>query len=148
MDPTLYSWVVAAHGHLAALGLALLLHPVITLWRRRGLATWTLRTAELAAVLLALPYAIGWLVYPTYREHVKPGLLAEHHAWALVFETKEHLAFLCLALAVSGAMALRVGGRHAGVRRAAWVALLGAWLCGVATAVLGMAVRGVAQPGW
>lgn len=75
----LYTLVTTLHGLVGALALALLLHPVITLGRRRTVTWGTRFTAELAAGLLGLVFAVGWWTYPTYRENVKTGLLVDNH---------------------------------------------------------------------
>lgn len=144
----LYTLVTTLHGLVGALALALLMHPVITLGRRRTLTWGTLFTAELAAGLLTAVFAVGWWTYPTYRNRVKTGLLqADHPAW-LWFEGKEHLAAMATVLAVSGALMLRVGRGRADAHRTARALLLAAWVCGVIAATLGVMVRAVAQPGW
>lgn len=148
MNPETYALWASIHGHLAVLGLAVLAHPLITLRRRPGLATWTLRTTWIAAAMVALPFGLGWWLYPTYRGHVKPGLRAIDHPALWRFESKEHLAAACLALVVGGAVVLTTAGRTAAGRRAAWWLLACGWLAGVTTAGLGVYVASVAQPGW
>ncbi|MCB9682966.1 MAG: hypothetical protein H6733_15985 [Alphaproteobacteria bacterium] len=148
MTPEAFGWLTRLHGHLAVLGLAVLMHPIVTLRRRPGLPLWTRRTAELGALLLAIPFAMGWLLYPTYRGMVKPALWQRGDPALWRFESKEHLAALCVALAVGGALTLRFAGTEADARRTAWWLLLGAWICGALTAALGIFVAGVAQPGW
>lgn len=144
----LYALVTSAHGLVAVLALALVLHPVITLRRRPGLSWGTRFTAELSAGLLTAVFAVGWWTYPTYRARVKPGLIeAKHPAW-LWFEGKEHLAAMAVALVVAGALTLRVAGRRDDARRAAWALLLAGWCCGAGAAILGVMTRAVAQPGW
>ena len=148
MAPTLFALFERIHGHLAVLALALLLHPVLTLRRRPLLARWTVLTAEIGAAMLTAAFALGWWLYPTYRVQVKPSLLAGAHSVAMAFETKEHLAFCAVALAVGGAVALRTSGASPAGRRAAWHLLVAAWLCGAVTGVLGVFVASIAQPGW
>ncbi|HHO50632.1 MAG TPA: hypothetical protein ENK18_07095 [Deltaproteobacteria bacterium] len=148
MSPGDYTLLHAAHGTLAGLGLAVLLHPVITLRRRRGLAPWTVRTADLGALLLLLPSLLGLALYPSYRARVKPTLWATHPEVAWRFETKEHLAAVAVALALGGALTLRTAGRHPAGRRAAATLLLWGWILGVATGLLGIYVRTRAHPGW
>ena len=77
MSGSTYAWIVSLHGHTALLGLALLMHPVITLRRRNGISKWVMFTADLGALLLLLPYLVGWLIYPTYRRFVKPVMWME-----------------------------------------------------------------------
>jgi len=144
----LFGLLERVHGHLALLSLALLLHPVITLQTRRVLTAWTVRSAWIAALMLSTSFALGWWIYPTYRTHVKGGLLADAPRVAAAFETKEHLAFCAASLAVAGALTLLRAGSHDASRRAARALLLGAWICGALTGVLGVFVASVAQPGW
>lgn len=148
MSGQVYSWLVSLHGHLAVLGLAVLLHPVITLRRRNSVSKNVMLTADLGALLLLAPFAMGWAIYPTYRKTVKPLLWMEAPGAVLRFESKEHLAALAVALAVAGALTLRLGGRRPAGREAAWILLLCAWTLGVITALLGIYVRGQAQPGF
>lgn len=148
MSPTLFSLVGRLHGHLAMLGLALLLHPVITLRRRKGLALWTKRTAALAAGLLWVPFALGWWIYPTYRQHPKVALWRQEHPALWAFETKEHLAAFCVVLATSGAIVLYTSGKTDTGRRAAWSLLLAAFVSGAITGGIGVYVASVAHPGW
>jgi hypothetical protein len=147
-----YALWANVHGHLAVLGLAVLLHPVVTLVRRKAATPWTRRTAWLGAAMLTVPFAIGWWLYPTYRQRVKPALYAAHDpgsAAALkAFESKEHLAAMAVVLAVSGAVALHAAGRTPEGRRTAGALLLASWLCGVVAAALGLFVTARAQPGW
>ncbi len=142
LDPTAFAVLERVHGHLAVLGLAVLVHPILTL-RRRGLSPRTRLTADLAALLLGLPYLLGLFIYPTYRSGIKPGLVDQQLAAAHAFETKEHLAVACIALVVGGAAMLRLAGGLPQGRRAAWWLLLGGLVCGLCTAVLGVWVAAV-----
>lgn len=146
--PTPYAWLIAVHGHLAVLGLAVLTHPIVTLRLRKAVARNTLLTAELAAILLAAPFALGWLAYPTYRRMVKPALYLAHPDAVLRFESKEHLAVFAVAMVVAGAGTLRLAGRHPAGKDAAWILLACGWVLGLVAAGLGLAVHGLAHPGW
>jgi zinc transporter ZupT len=148
LNGELYTWLVAIHAHLAVLGLAVLLHPVISLRRRNSISRNMLLTADLGALLLLLPYLMGWAIYPSYRRLVKPWLWIEAPGAVLRFESKEHLAAMAVALAVAGALTLRLAGRRPAGREAAWILLLCGWALGFITALLGIYVRGVAQPGF
>lgn len=147
-NPYLYALAERLHGHLGWLGLAVLLHPVITLRRRKGLSRGARWSVALAAALMLAPYALGWWIYPTYRAEVKPLLMRESVPWVLAFEAKEHLAFMALALTVGGAGAVLADGRRAATREAAWSLLALGWLCGVATGILGVMIAARAHPGW
>lgn len=148
MTPGGYALLHTLHGHLAILGLALLLHPVITLRRRQHLATATVRTADLGALLLLIPWILGLVLYPSYRAQIKPALWAAHPAAVWRFETKEHLAAVSMALILGGALTLRSSGRLPQGRRAAATLLLWGWILGVCAALLGAYVRTHAHPGW
>jgi hypothetical protein len=148
VSPESYAWVARFHGLVAVLGLAALLHPVVLLRTRASLPSHARLTAELGALFLVIAFAIGWWNYPAYRSNVKPALWLVHPEAVLRFETKEHLAAMSTALAVGGALVLRVGGRLTVGREAAWILLLCGWTLGVVTAILGVYVAGSAHPGW
>lgn len=148
MTSELFGWLARLHGHAATLGLAVLLHPVVTL-RTRGKVTPSAQlSADLAVILLTVPSLLGALVYGTYRQRVKPALWLVEPATVLRFETKEHLAAMTVALAIAGAFTLRIAGRSQGGRETGWSLLASAWLLGALTALLGLYVAGRAQPGW
>ncbi len=148
MSAALFGLLERVHGHLAVLAVALLLHPVITLTTRRLLTRWTVRSAELGALLLGASFGLGWFIYPDYRGLVKPTLLSEAPRVAAAFETKEHLAFCAASLALAGAVALRRAGRTPQGRTVARSLLLAAFLCAATTGALGIFVASIAQPGW
>ena len=148
MSSSAYSWLVALHAHLAVLGLAVLMHPIVTLRSRNSVGKNTLLTADLAAILLAAPFFLGWIVYPTYRARVKPALFLTHPDMVLRFETKEHLAAMAVALVVAGAVTLRAAGRRPVGREAAWSLLLVGWVLALITAAFGVLVHGLAHPGF
>jgi len=148
MSPELFALLARVHGLLAALALAVLLHPVITLRTRRALTRWTLRTSDLGALLLAVVGALGAWLYPLYRARPKISLLHQAPLYADLFESKEHLAVIAIALALGGAITLRVAGEHPAGRRAAWSLLASGWALGVLTAALGLLVASVAHPAW
>jgi hypothetical protein len=148
VSPEGYAWLVHLHAHVATLGLAVLLHPVITLRTRGKVTPGAQLSADLGALLLVPAALAGFVAYGTYRQRVKPVLWLLHPGTVLRFETKEHLAALAVALAVAGALTLRVAGRGPAGRETAWSLLASAWLLGALTALLGVFVSGHAQPGW
>ncbi len=143
-----YAWLARLHGHAATLGLAVLLHPVLTLRIRGKVTPGAQLSADLAALLLLLPGLLGAAIYGAYRLRVKPALWLVEPGAVLRFETKEHLAVMAIGLAVGGALALRVAGRSPGGRETAWSLLASAWALGLVSALLGIYVGGRAQPGW
>lgn len=148
MSPEAFALLERIHGHIALLGLAVLLHPVITLRTRRGLNWRMTLSADLGALLLLVPFAIGWAIYPVYRQAVKPRLYELNRTAMLAFETKEHLAAMAVLLAIGGAVTLRWTGKTERGRKAAWWLLLGAWLLGVSAGVLGLWVASASAPAW
>ena len=143
-----YALVARLHGLLAALGLAILLHPVLNLRGKRAKTWWTRFTVDASAVLLGLPFAVGWFLYPIYRVEVKTKLRGTAPDALLRFESKEHLAAMAVALVVGGALVLRLSGDGDAGRRASWTLLACGWVLGVVTALLGVWVGGHAHPGW
>lgn len=148
MSPDLYALAERLHGHVAVLGLAVLVHPLLSLRRRASVSQGTLLSATLAAALVLIPTLSGWLLYPSYRRGVKPDLVHHHIALARYFESKEHLAFFTVALVSSGVLVLWTAGRSSSGRRAAWWLLAAGLLCGLLTGGLGLWVASGAAPAW
>ena len=142
LTPEGFALLERIHGHIAVLSLAVLLHPVLTLGRRT-LTRGARYSLALAAILVTATFSIGWVIYPSYRVAVKPGLIDHHRGLALAFETKEHLAMFCLVLTWGGVVAA-----WSGAHRPARACLSVAWLCGVAVAAIGITVAATAHPGW
>lgn len=140
MSPALYTLLAVVHGHLAVLGLAALLHPVVTLRRSATVTTAMLWSAELGAALLAAPFALGLALGPHWRHDVKPPLWLEAPGAVLRFDAKEHLAAMAVTLAIAGAFTLRVAGRKEVGREAAWSLLSCALTLGTIAALFGLYV--------
>ena len=147
MTPVSFALVERLHGHLGWLGLAVLAHPLLVLLRGRPVTRGTRLSAVIATALVVLPYALGWAIYPTYRTHIKPALIAAQLPVALRFESKEHLALFTVVFAVSGLATLLVSKRPE-ARRLATVLIGLGWVCGVLTGVLGIWVAAHAHGGW
>ena len=66
---------------------------------------------RVVAVSYALAYALGALLYPTYRVHVRALFLDRHHPLVSnLFDVKENLATIALPLALAlGALGGRLG---------------------------------------
>jgi hypothetical protein len=144
MSPADFFLFERLHGHLAVLGLAVLAHPIVSLGRP-GLSRGTRLSALIAAALLSLSFASGLWIYPPYRALVKPELVRVALPLALRFESKEHLAAICLALALGGVGVLFAAGRHPTGRRAARVLFLLSFLVGLLTGALGVFVAAGGQ---
>lgn len=124
----------AIHGHLGVLAAAALLHPAILLWRGRPLSRGMGWAVGLSTTMTALAFGGGLVIYEAYRAEVKRRLFFESRMAGLLFETKEHLAYAVVALAVGGLVcALAAPRTDADLRR------LAARLYAVA-AVLGIVV--------
>jgi hypothetical protein len=134
----------AMHGYLAALAIVGLIHPAILL--RRGLplsrgGRWALSLSTLVTVIT---FASGIAIYGSYRELVKPSLLASELAVAMLFETKEHLAFCVVSFAVGAWVAAVVAPRSAvDIRKTAALIFAAAAALGLVTLALGTYVAAV-----
>lgn len=152
MDGSVYTVLVSLHGHLAWLSLAALIHPVWWLRPGRPVTPRVRWTARIGALGLTSVYALGWFIYPRYRNGVKPRLLFDGTGvspdiWAAYrFESKEHLAVLAVSLALAGLAVVEWAPRSEATRKAARMLLASALGVGITTAVLGAVVRAVAHP--
>ena len=137
MSEYYYQIATRLHGMIAALGLAILLHPILTLRKPRShLSRGNRWSLWLAIGLISLQYAAGLWLYPSYRSDIKPTLIAESIELALLFESKEHLAFLCLCCVWGGGLTVLKESSS----RAGWVLLAGGFGLGVLVSAFGVLV--------
>ncbi len=148
MDAHLFGLLERAHGHLAVLGLVVLVHPVISLKRRGHLRRGTWLTVVIGVALLLPAAALGLGLYPSWRSQVKPALVQQALGVALAFEVKEHLAWFSVVCATAGLGVLATAGRLAGGRSLARWLLGAAVTCGAMTAGLGIWIAGATWPAW
>jgi len=127
----------SVHGHFGVLAAIALLHPAILL--RRGLplsrgARWSI---GLTTLVTALAFGFGVGIYEHYRETAKRAVFVENETIGFLFETKEHLGFAVMALALGAGIASLVAPPSAvGVRRAcALTYAAAAMLCAVVVAL-------------
>ncbi|MGZ3448212.1 MAG: hypothetical protein ACXWUG_24725 [Polyangiales bacterium] len=125
------------HGHLGWLAALALLHPAILLRNPK-------RSARLSAVLATLiaiaAGSLGAFVYPTYSRQLRRSIYLASKSYGLLFERKEHLAFLAVALAIAGC-ALHLGrGDSLPRARAAWIAFVASAALAVAVATMGTVI--------
>lgn len=138
------------HGHLAVLAVAALVHPAITLRRGRPLPFRTKLSVGFATLFSALAFGSGAFIYGDYRRLVKRPLFHDDATAGLFFETKEHLAFFVLCLALGGAVVAFAAPRDAEEQRRlgghlyAAAAVLGLVTLGLGTFIA--AVRGFGSP--
>lgn len=134
----------AIHGHVGVLAMAALLHPPLLLWSGKPLSRNARISLAASLALVALAFALGLWIYPEYREQVKPELFRSHVREGLLFETKEHLAWIALVTATGAGLAgLVAPPRAAQVRRIAARVFLGAALACVLTVALGTWIASV-----
>jgi hypothetical protein len=140
MSAALLRTLEHVHGHLAWLSTAALYHPAFLLRRPRRRAVGA---AIAATVLVTTTVGLGALMYPAYREGVKPVLLASSPLVGSLFERKEHLGVGVLILAWAG-LAFHLGGsRPEAEHRAAtpaFVAYAAAAAFATVAAVMGVVV--------
>jgi hypothetical protein len=148
MEGTLFALLERVHGHLALLGLAVLVHPLLSLGRGKELRRGTWLTVVVGIGLLVPAFALGLGLYPSWRGHVKPLLIERAPLVAQAFELKEHLAWFTVILAVSALGILGSAGRLVQARGLARLLLGGALGCGLCTAALGIWIGGGAWPAW
>lgn len=84
------------HGHLGALAVVALLHPVVLLRDPRRRASWSV---GLATALVSSVFAGGIALYPAYRAQLKRSIFVDAPTLGWMFERKEHLAFAAMAFA-------------------------------------------------
>lgn len=132
------------HGHLGLLAAIALVHPAITLRPPRsaaaGLRPGTRWSVALATALVTMTTLGGWVLYPGYRAVDKPRLLQGAFEVAMLFETKEHLAFYALVLAWGGCALVFGPARAVGARRIARLCFGAAAGLAVTVGILGSMV--------
>jgi hypothetical protein len=138
VSPALLRTVEHVHGHLAWLSTLALYHPAILLRHRRR----RIVGAALAATLLVTATAaLGVLMYPAYRQGVKPVVFAASSVVGNLFERKEHLGVGALVLAWAGLTFHVAGNRRDAAPQTASLALV-AYTAAAAFATLA-AIMGV-----
>jgi hypothetical protein len=130
------------HGHLGWLAAIALVHPAILLrhTRRRAHLSVGLAVGGITTV-----FAIGCLIYGSYRDRLRQHIFQEGRAIGYLFERKEHLAFGALMLAWAGGLAYVAAIRLEGparesLRRASHLAFVFACVLALVTASLGIVV--------
>jgi heme A synthase len=135
MSDAVLRLVESIHGHLGVLAAVALLHPAVLLWRGRPATRGVRLSIALTTLLVSAAYFFGIAIYGDYRALVKRALFRDDVGAGLLFETKEHLAFVALVLAWGAVWpSLAKGPEGEGQRRMAarlWAgAALACWLVG------------------
>jgi hypothetical protein len=134
----------SVHGHLGVLAAVALLHPALLLWDGRPATRGVRWSVGLSTALLGAAYAAGIAIYADYRALVKRALFRDDLTAGFLFETKEHLAFVALCLALAGVLpALATGPEGRGQRRMAARLYAGAALACWTVGALGTWVQSV-----
>jgi hypothetical protein len=102
LDPLTQRLLTNLHGLLAVVWLASLIHLGFFLRRFRGRAVkaviWLAHSALVSGVAVIV---MGWVLYPDYREEIKPDLALSPLRWvANGFDVKEHLGYYAAVLTV------------------------------------------------
>ena len=90
------------HGHLALLAVALAFHPPLAMGRARRPSRRTRLAGYLATMSCLAVSALGWAIYPAYRQEIRRQLYLTSVRLGQLFEIKEHLAWYALALSLAG----------------------------------------------
>ncbi len=135
MSSEILRLVESIHGHIGALAAVALLHPAILLWSGRPATRGVRLSIALTTLLVTAAYSLGIGIYGDYRAVVKRPLFRDDLAAGLLFESKEHLAFVALVLTFGAILpSLATGPEGAGQRRMAarlWAgAALACWAVG------------------
>lgn len=103
------------HGHVALFGAALCFHPWLALRSAPRPSRATRIAGYLASGFVVLANALGWWIYPAYRQTVKLDLYRHARPIGLLFEVKEHMAWFALSLAVAAAVLMAMSSGTSGV---------------------------------
>lgn len=142
---TLLRILETIHGHFGVLAAVALLHPAILLRRGRALTRGLWWSVVLTTGLTVVAFGSGLLIYEGYRTEVKRPLFLSEPTVGYLFETKEHVAWAVLSLALGAGVAALAAPRSARRLRmaAALVYAVAAVICFV-TVGLGTYVAAVA----
>jgi TRAP-type C4-dicarboxylate transport system permease small subunit len=141
--------LLVLHALLGLAGLGVSTHLAVVavqLFRGRALDRLMRIYARLLGALYGLAFAVGLLIYPHYRVHVRGWYLDRYEPWASnLFDLKENLAALALPLGV-GVMALGWrwdSARSGALRLPLLVLALLLWLTVATVVVSGLVVTDV-----
>lgn len=110
---TLLRILEGVHGHLGVLAAVALIHPAILLRKGRPLSRGMRWSVGLTTMVVVAAFGMGLFIYGDYREVVKRPLLLGSFEVGMLFETKEHLAWGVLTLALGAGVAAFAAPREA-----------------------------------
>lgn len=125
------------HGHLGWLAAIALVHPA---WLLRDPRRRARLSVALAAATVTLSGLFGAWIYPQYSRGLRRSIYVASQAHGLLFERKEHLAVVVIALAWAGcALHLSRGKDETSAHRAraAHYAFVASAILAVAVATMG-----------
>lgn len=132
------------HGHLGVLAVIALVHPAILLRRGAPLSRGVRLSVWLTTAACCAAFALGVGIYGDYRTHVKAELFRASVRAGFLFETKEHLAFATVALAVAAGVSALLAPRDAvSIRRLSAVLYAAAAVLGLVVASLGTYIQSI-----
>ena len=144
MSTELLRLIESMHGHVGALAAVALLHPAVLLWKGRPATRGVRLSIALTTLLVTLAFGMGIGIYGDYRAVVKRPLFRDDLTAGLLFETKEHLAWIALAGALgAGVAGLVAPARAARARQVAARVFLGAAVACALTVLLGTWIASV-----
>lgn len=136
--------IEALHGHIGVLAAIALLHPAILLRRGQQLSRGARWSLALSTGFSIAAFSLGISIYDAYRTMVKQRLFLIDVRSGLLFETKEHLAFVVVALATGALICAFVAPKEArDLRRAAAATYLTAAITAGVVCVLGSWVTAI-----
>jgi hypothetical protein len=132
------------HGHVGILAVAVLIHPAILLRKGRALSYGVRLAVLFTLTAVVIAFSLGVSIYDEYRELVKRDLFRMDPTTGFLFETKEHLAFVVLALVIGASGAALLAPKDAkDVRRAAAATFAAAAFAAAVVAGIGTWVAAV-----
>jgi hypothetical protein len=132
------------HGHLGVLAAASLYHPAILMRRGQQLSRGARWAVGLATGFAVAAFSMGLVIYEDYRSVVKRELFEIRYGAGLLFETKEHLAYAVVTMALgAGAAAFLAPPEARRLRQASAAMYLSAALLATGVCALGTVVAAV-----
>jgi hypothetical protein len=122
------------HGHLGWLAALALVHPAILLRNPKRRARLSV---VLATVIAIVAGGLGAFIYPSYSRQLRRSMYIASRSYGLLFERKEHLAFLAVGLAIAGCALHLTRGDSLPRARAAWIAFVASAVLAVVVATMG-----------
>lgn len=132
------------HGHLGVLAAASLFHPAVLLRKGQQLSRGSKLAVILATLFAVSAFGGGVFIYEDYRQLVKRNLFRASTQAGFFFETKEHLAYGVVALALGAAVCALLAPKEARhLRKASAAAYFTAAVLATGVCLLGTYVAAI-----